>query len=629
MTEQALHEARELRTPGEGYHMPAMTPGARISEVRVYQEHADDSVELRLGLSLHGNAEVSATLTDPEGKVTEFPRLPMLLTIDRPQLWWPRGYGDQPLYTVRVEAKTDGKTVDAWERRIGLRTAAMSIEKDEYGESFAHEINGVKVFAMGAEYIPEDDTPSRITPERTRRLLEDAALANFNCIRVLGSCADDFFYDTCDELGLLVWQDLMPVRTAFELTPDLAEDIRTEVRDNVTRLRHHPCIALWCGNNETELLAAAEGAAPRQKADYIRLFEYIIPTELKKHDPDAFYWPSSPSSGGGFDKPDSLDRGDAHPKCSDRRAPGRYVSDFGTPSCPCLPTIEGFTLPEERNLFSRAMEEHSGDQHHTAHIMANIHRYYLCPTSFDTAVYASQLAQAGILRCAAQRYRRHRGRCMGALFRQLNDRRPEISCSSIDYTGRWKALHYFAKRFFAPLLLSCEVQGMADVGPGAHDTEKSVRFFVTNDTMSPRSVLIKWALRDSSSRVKREETISLTVPAMQSAWLDRVELPEADIFEDFVSYAMYERGAQVSFGTMLFTRPKYYKFLDPRLECRLGGNELVVAAKAYAQGVEIQNAGEDMVLSDNYFDMLPGERRVKILRGKPENLKLRSVFDIK
>lgn len=618
MIRQELHEDRELHISGEGRSIPA----GRIEDVRVAQEHTGGRVELRLGLSLYGNAEVSATLTDPQGNVTEFPNLPMLLTIDRPQLWWPRGYGEQPLYTVRVEAKTDGKTVDAWERRIGLRTIRMSIEKDEYGESFAHEINGVKIFAMGAVYISEDSTVSRAAPERTRRLLEDAALANFNCIRVCGCCPDDFFYDACDELGLLVWQDFMFTCPPCELTPDYAENIRAEVRDNVSRLRHHPCIALWCGNNGLELSAAMGEASPRRKADYIRLFEYIIPTELNRLAPDAFYWPSSPSSGGGFDEPDSLCRGDAHPKCSDPREPGRYVSDFGTPSCPCMPTIESFTLPGERNLFSRAMEEHSGARGHTAHIMANIQRHYLCPTSFDTLVYASQLAQAEILRSAAQHYRRHRGRCMGALFRQLNDCRPGISCSSIDYTGRWKALHCFARRFFAPLLLSCEVQY---AGPA----ENGIRLCVTNDTRRPRSVLVKWALRDRFSRVKREETISLTVPPLQSAWLDKVLLPEADIFRDFVSYTLYEKSAPVSFGTVLFAPPKYYEFLDPQLNCRLDGDEIIVTSKAYAQNVEIQNADDDLILTDNYFDMLPGERRVKIIRGKPENLKLRSVYDIK
>lgn len=606
MIKQALNEDRELIPDPDA---------PRIREVRVFQRHEYGRVELRLGLSISGSAEISAALTDPQGNITEFPRQPMLLTLESPQLWWPRGYGPQPLYTVTLTAEQDGRVVDTWERRIGLRTAAMSIEKDEYGESFAHEINGVKIFAMGACYTPGD-----ISPQRTRRLLEDAAAANFNCIRGHGGAhyPDDSFYDTCDELGLLVWQDFIFPPTAHELTPDLAADIRREVRDTVTRLRHHPCIALWCGNDGLEL--SASQLTPRQRADYIRIFEYIIPTELKSCCPDAFYWPSSPSSGGGFDEPDDLARGDVHSKCSDPRLPGRYVSSFGTPSCPCLSTVESFTLPEDRNLFSRTMEEHSESPRHTAHIMSNIQRLYLCPTSFDVLIYASQLAQAEILRSAAQHYRRHRGRCMGALYHRLNDPRTAISCSSIDFSGRWKALHYFAKRFFAPLLLSCE---------GPSGPENALRLCVVNDTTVPRPVLVKWALRDNRSQIKREETVSLTVPALHSAWLDKVLLPEADIFADFVSYTLYERSAPVSFGTELFVPPKYYKFQDPQLECRLDRDEIIISSRSFAQGVEIQNSGEDIVLSDNYFDMLPGERRIKILRGKPENLRVRSVYDIK
>lgn len=631
------------RLPDAGIWRPVKLLGiplGRIESVLIRQKHSPGQVALELTPEFSHNQEnlsYSVTVAGPDGNIAEYPGSPGTIEIKDPRLWWPRGYGEQPLYTITVKAKAAGETVDVWQRRIGLRTVSVSIQPDEFGESFAHEVNGVKIFAMGAEYIPEDNLLSRVTPERTRRLLEDAAAANFNCIRVWGGGCfpDDFFYDICDELGLLVWQDFLFTRASYGLTPAFAENIRAEVRDNVKRLRHHPCLALWCGNNEIEMYASLGQfvKTPRQKADYIRLFEYIIPQELYKHDPGAFYWPSSPSSGGGFDEPNSLASGDAHPKCSDPRDPGRYVSDFGTPSCPCLPTIESFTFPQERNLFSRAMEKHSETPRHTAHVMANIQRYYLCPTSFDMAVYASQLAQAEILRSAAQRYRRHRGRCMGALYRRLNDPWPEVSCSSIDYTGRWKALHYFARRFFAPVLLSCEEPSMLtqnpDINAEPYEMEKSVRFAVTNETCAPRHVMVKWALRNQHSRIKREETISLTVPALRSAWLDKVELPEADIFTDFVSYGLYENGVEQSFETVLFVQPKYFKFLNPGLSCRVEGDEIVVSSQAYVQGVELQNAGEDLVLSDNYFDMLPGERRVKLLRGKPECLRVRSVYDIR
>ncbi len=621
--------------------------GARIQDARVEQKHENGKVELCLSVSVEHSVsgiETSAWLTDPQGQVTPFPK--GRLEVEDPQLWWPRGYGEQPLYTVTVTVSKDGKELDHWERRIGLRTAAMSIEKDEFGESFAHEINGVKIFAMGADYIPEDNIRARITPERTRRLLEDACAANFNTIRVWGGgyYPDDWFYDICDELGLLVWQDLMFACAAYDLTPEFIRNIEAEVEDNVKRLRHHPCIGLWCGNNEMEMFAQ-QGLwvdSPKRRADYIRMYEYILPQALYKADPAAFYWPGSPSSGGGFDEPNGQSRGDVHdwsvwhgvqPFSAYRQNQGRYISEFGFESWPCLSTVKTFTLPEDRNLYSYVMEKHQRCAMGGALITAYMQQYFLYPQDLDTTLYASQLLQAQAVRYGVEHFRRGRGRCMGALYWQLNDCWPVASWSSIDYTGRWKALHYGAKRFFAPVLLSCQEEGMFTQRPNLNaepgGLEKSVTLWVTNETRQSRQVLVKWALRDRLSRVKREETIAVGVPELCSVGLDKVLLPEVDLFEDYVSYELYENGARLSLGTVLFTQPKYYRFLDPELTCRAEGDEIVITAKAYAQGVEIRNENEDLLLSDNYFDMLPGERRVKILRGEPKSLRVRSVFDIK
>lgn len=622
--------------------------GARIKEVRVTQKHENGRVELRLGLSAASTANVEyiAELTDPQGQVTPFPKQSMRLTLESPQLWWPRGYGEQPLYTVTVKAMLDGKEIDRWERKIGLRTATMAIEKDQWGESFAHEINGVKVFAMGADYIPEDCILSRVNPARTRKLLEDCAAANFNCIRVWGGgyFPDDYFYDICDELGLLVWQDMMFACAAYDLTPEFARNIQAEAEDNIRRLRHHPCIALWCGNNEMEMFTQMGMwvDTPRRKADYIRMYEYLLPKTLKELAPDAFYWPGSPSSGGGFDDPNGQDRGDVHdwsvwhgvqPFTAYRRNQGRYISEFGFESWPCLSTVEDFTLPKDRNLYSYVMEKHQRCERGGALITAYMQQYFLYPTELDTTLYASQMLQAQAVRYGVEHFRRNRGRCMGALYWQLNDCWPVASWASIDYTGRWKALHYFARRFFTPVLLSCQEEGMLSEHPNLNEEPEywspAMTLCVTNETRKDRPVLVKWALRDGLGRVKREETITLRVPALQSAWLDRVELPETDIFRDFLTYELLENGSQIGFGTVIFTQPKYYGFSDPQLSCRVEGDEIVVTAKAYAQGVEIRNAGEDMLLSDNYFDMLPGERRVKVLRGEPRGLRVRSVYDIR
>ena len=640
------------RLPDAGIWRPVTLlgdEGAYIHEVRVRQKHEGGKVELSLGLSASSTAKdvtFTAELTDPQGNVRPFPQSPMCLKIEDPQLWWPRGYGEQPLYTVKVEALSDGKVLDTWQRRIGLRTATMHIEKDEYGESFAHEINGLQIFAMGADYIPEDNIRGRITPERTRRLLEDCCAANFNCVRVWGGgyYPDDWFYDICDELGLLVWQDCMFACGTYELTPEFSRNIQEEIAQNVKRLRSHPSLALWCGNNEMEMFVekGVWAPTPRHKADYIRMYEYIIPKVIKEQDPDAFYWPGSPSSGGAFDDPNGQDRGDVHdwgvwhgmqPFADYRKRTARYLSEFGFESFPCLKTIETFTLPEDRNLFSYAMEKHQRCARGNALTMAYLQQMYLYPTSFECALYASQLLQAEAVRYGVEHMRRQRGVCMGTVYWQLNDCWPAASWSSIDYTGRWKALHYFAKRFFAPVLLSCCEEGMltqsTNINAEPYDMEKSIALAVTNETQATRHLVAKWALRDRMGRIKREETISLSVNALQSVSLPKVNLPEADIFEDYVSYHLYERGRELSGGTAIFSLPKYFRFADPRLGLRLEGDEIVVSSRAYAKGVEIQNSGEDLLLSDNYFDMDPGERRVKILRGKAEGLRVRSVYDIR
>lgn len=623
--------------------------GGRIDSVHVRQKHTPGHVELSISPELLDvtakHSSYTVELVSPEGETTVYAHSPKKVAVENPQLWWPNGYGEQPLYTVRVKLFAGEELLDTWERRIGLRTMTVRREKDEYGESFAHEVNGVAIFAMGADYIPEDNLLSRVTPDSTRKLLEQCTAANFNCVRVWGGgyYPDDFFFDACDELGLVVWQDCMFACAVYNLTPEFAENIEAEIADNVRRLRHHASLGLWCGNNEMEMFVEQGKwvSSPRQKADYIRMYEYLIPKTLKAHDPDTYYWPASPSSGGGFDEPNDPARGDVHywdvwhgfaPFTDYRRHNFRYLSEFGFESFPCLKTIDTFALPEDRNLFSYVMEKHQRCARGNALTMAYLQQMFRYPENFETALYASQLLQGEAIKYGVEHFRRIRGVCMGAVYWQLNDCWPVASWASIDYTGRWKALHYFAKRFFAPVLLSCCEEGMLTQDPNVnaepYDMEKSIRLSVANETRKDRQFIVKWALRTNRGDILREETISLSVPALTSVWLDKIELPEADIFEHYVSYSLYEHGSFVSDGTVIFSLPKYFRYLDPQLACRVEGDELVVSAKAYAKSVEVQNENEDLLLSDNYFDLNAGEKRVKILSGKPEKLRLRSVYDI-
>ena len=589
----------------------------------------------------------AVTITAPDGTQTVYPDSPVTIRIENPRLWWPNGYGEQNLYGVKVVLCSDGREIDSWERRIGLRTMTMYRQKDEWGESFAHEVNGLRVFAMGADYIPEDNLLGRVTPDTTRRLMEKAKFANFNSIRVWGGgyYPSDWFYDICDEMGFMVWQDFMFACSVYELTEEFEANIRQEFIENVKRIRHHASLGLWCGNNEMEMFVDERNwvTKPSEVRDYLFMYERIIPEILRQYDPVTFYWPASPSSGGCFDFPNDPDRGDQHywqvwhgnkPFAEYRKYYFRYASEFGFQAFPSIKTIETFTDdPADMNPFSYVMEKHERQYGACGKIMGYMQQTYKYPNSFPTFVYASQLLQADGIRYGVEHFRRNRGRCMGAVYWQFNDCWPVISWSSVDYAGRLKALHYYAKRFFAPVMLSCEEHGMMNVEANMNrehfEFEKSIQLNVANETVEEVKGIVRWQLRDPKARILKQGEQAVTVPALSSLWLKKVELSEADIFSNYVSYQLEKDGEIISGGTVNFSYPKYFRYEDPCLTFRVEGNEIVVGASAYAKSVEVLNGQEDLVLSDNYFDLNAEEKRVKILSGSTEGLRVRSVYDIR
>ena len=647
------------RLPDAGLWRPVKLLGiekARVDSVYVTQKHEDGKVTLHFDV----DADVydrealmgyTVLITDPDGKETLCKGSPEEIVIERPQLWWPNGFGAQPLYTVEVRLYAGGKQVDAWKKRIGLRTLTMHIEKDAYGESFAHEVNGVQVFAMGADYIPEDSIFPRINEARTRELLRQCKEAHFNTIRVWGGgyYPDDWFYDACDEMGLMVWQDFLFACAVYNLTDEFEDNIRAEFADNIKRLRHHASLALWCGNNEMEMFVERGlwVKTPIQKSDYVKMYEYILPKVLKELDPQTFYWPASPSSGGGFDDPNGFDRGDVHywdvwhgnvPFTDYRRYYFRYLSEFGFQSFPSVETVKTFALPEDCNPFSYIMEKHQRNNAANGKIMNYLYQTYLYPTSFDAFVYASQLLQADAIRYGVEHFRRNRGRCMGAVYWQLNDCWPVISWASIDYCGRWKALHYVAKRFFRPLTLSCAEEGLLTQNPNINferyeyeenALKKGMRLCVENETMLSHTVEVTWQLRRADASVIRQGRETVTVEPLSSKWLEYEDFADADTFGDYIAYQMTENGAPAASGTALFCAPKHFRFADPQLALRVEGDEIVVTAAAYARSVQILNADDTLKLSDNFFDMNAGETRVRILSGQPSGLRVRSVYDIR
>lgn len=628
----------------------------RLENALMLQAHHDGVVDVTIRPEIAGESAWSAEITAPDGEVLTLPETTaaeQLITIEHPQLWWPNGLGKQPLYRVTVRLATGDTRM--W--RIGLRTMTVSREKDEWGEEFCHVVNGMKVFAMGADYIPEDNILARVTPERTRRLLEDCKAANFNAIRVWGGgyYPDDAFYDICDELGLMVWQDLMYACAFYDLTPDFERSIRVETAQNAARLRHHASLALICGNNEMEMFMAGANSAlinhrtwefvptyPHHITDYVKMFEYILPAIVKETAPQTYWWPASPSSGGNFDAPNDENRGDNHywdvwhgekPFTEYRKFFFRYASEFGFQSFPCLKSVEQFTLPDDRNIFSRVMERHQRNQAANGKILSYLSQTFRYPNSFDDLLYASQLMQAEAIRYGVEHWRRNRGRCMGAIIWQLNDIWPVASWASIDYYGRWKALHYAAKRFFAPVMISAEEEGELSQNPKINEyhpapLEKSFRLNVCNETLRDVTGEVVWALRTPDGAIVRQNQQTLTIPAMSAKWLDKVDCADASLTGHYISFAFVVDNVAVSEGTCIFCAPKHFEFVDPRLTVETRGDTLLVTSHAYAKQVWLESEDADLLLDDNAFDMNPGTKVVRVVRGTAEKVRGRSVWDL-
>ena len=632
---------------------------AHIDTVDVLQHHENDKVTLEIRPDIHmakgkedGKKELSfrVSMIDPHGEEMNLTiDNKSDIVIDNPMLWWPRGYGEQNLYTVSVDLMDKSKKIiDNWTRKIGLRTMTMDRTKDQWGERFATCVNGINIFAMGADYIPEDHLLGRVTRETTKTLLEKAVFANFNSIRVWGGgyYPDDWFYDLCDEMGLVVWQDFMFACGVYDLTPEFEENITAEFIDNLKRIRHHASLGLMCGNNEMEQFVKEGNWVSKESEvrDYIIMYERILPKIMKEYAPQVFYWPASPSSGGSFDDPRDENRGDVHywdvwhgnkPFSEYRKFHFRYLSEFGFQSFPSRKTVETFTDDErDMNIFSYIMEKHQRNGSANGKIMNYMQQTYRYPTDFSTVIYASQLLQADAIRYGVEHFRRNRNddRCMGAVYWQFNDCWPVASWSSVDYCHRMKALHYYARRFFAPIMISCEEEGMMNSGqelvrlPFAFP--KSIRLNVANESRKDEEITVRWQLRNAAAEILREEESKVLVKALSGVWLEKVELPDVDIYKEYVSYQALKDGEVVSEGTVIFSYPKYFRYENPNLKVQVDGKFLTVSGDTYAKSVEILNENEDLVLSDNYFDLNGDSKTVEVISGKVDKLRLRSVYDI-
>jgi beta-mannosidase len=630
-----------------------------------------------------GNAPLTAELrlTAPDG--TAFTTSAALVDgtgtlqvdITKPQLWWPNGDpattlrtgGEQPLYAVEVSLAAEGQPCDSRQYKLGLRTINLVQEDDQWGQSFTFFVNGKPIFAKGANWIPADSFLTRFPDEALEKLIADAAAAHQNMLRVWGGglYEEERFYDLCDRYGILIWQDFIFACAIYPLDEaDFVQNLHQEVIENVRRLRHRASLALWCGNNEMEwgweswgwsrpdyeedLKALAEKMPAIKemlwqmnrkpladwrelKAAYDKYFHATLPEWVAHLDPDTDYWPSSPSSDTPFTNVNGQERGDAHywdvwhgrkPFTAYRGVYPRFMSEFGFQALPTLDTVKFYAEEADRNMTSYIMEHHQRGNHGNGLIVAQLTETFRMPKDFAALVYLSLVLQAEGIRYGVEHWRRHLERVSGVLYWQLNDCWPVASWASIDYFGRWKALHYAAKRFFAPVMLSIL------------DEPPHIGLYVTNDTHAAWQGTLRWSLETLSGEVldSGEETVlvgAYSVAAVRN--LDFADRIADDNEREVVLVAeLWQGETRLGLNVASFIQPKHLSLVDPALsaEVSLNGNQLVIdlTAQSLAHFVELKLAGADVVFSDNYFSH-PAGRTIRITCPLPAGWSLAQAKD--
>lgn len=619
---------------------------ARIEDIRIHQQHAKNvSVQTSITLSESVPGQKLCVELSEDGadkplqtklcKTNADGVAAVDFVIENPKLWWPNDYGDQPLYIVRTTLlDEDGTSLESITRRIGLRTLTISQEKDEWGNEFAFCVNGVKIFTRGGNYIPDDCLYTRITEKKLDYILESCRRAHFNCVRVWGGgyYPSDAFYDLCDEKGLIVWQDLMYACNVYDVTDAFAENCRQETYDNVRRLRHHASLGLWCGNNEIESAWDHWGdfqkETPYLRADYIRLFEEVLPKAVQEADGETFYWHSSPSSGGCFDNPDDANRGDTHywdvwhgqkPFTDYRKYFFRFCSEFGFQSFPCAKTVNSFTLEDDRNIFSRVMESHQKNDAANGKMLYYLSENLRYPKDLTHLLYASQVLQGMAIKYGVDHWRRNRARCMGTLYWQINDDWPAPSWSSIDYFGRWKALHYMAQKFYAPHAVSMTLE------------DHRCHVYFSNESFETTEYSLTLSIRDLSGNVLETYETKGNSPAFSAIETAVVDICSWEDQKDdvFLEAVIHTKDQKVLKDVETLVPYKYLNLKNPVISTEAKETNdafiLHISSDCFAPFVALDFDDADVIFSDNFFHLTDKTvqdiivKKEDILQGHFEN----------
>lgn len=553
------------------------------------------------------------------------------LTIRQPKLWWSNGLGEPHLYPFTASITMNRTTCDTETTNLGIRSLRVVNEKDEYGHSFYFELNGVKVFAKGANYIPQDNFLPRVTPERYEKTILDAKNVNMNMLRVWGGgiYENDIFYDLCDQHGILVWQDFMFACSTYPMNPEMLDNIRHEAIDNVIRLRNHPCLAIWCGNNENHTAWFNWGWMRKYKKmgvydqmwkDHNDLFQHLLPEVVQEYDATTFYWPSSPYGGNPearceSGKEDWNPDGDAHywnvwqgrdPITQFNKIKARFFSEYGFQSFPEYQSVLKYA-PEKRdhNIYSDVMMAHQrGGAIANERIESITKQEYGQPKDFASTLYLSILLQGDAIKTAMEAHRRMMPYNMGSLVWQHNDCWPVASWASRDYYGRWKAQHYFTKKSFQDILVS------------PIEEEGAVNIYMVSDRLKATKGELTVQVLDLKGNIISEKTKQVTVPANTSKIQYTASTEELlsgkDRNEVFIHARFQEKGQeQVITNNYFLTRYKDIQFPKAVIQTESvaagDGFDVTLRCDVFARAVFLSLEGIDNFFSDNYFDLIPGE----------------------
>lgn len=612
---------------------------AAISNVKYEQEKLSDSLAILNFISTINCTKAGIYHLTINNKRQSYSlrkgqnKLELSYEIKNPKRWWCNGLGTANLYPFSISLIEHKEILDSKKLNIGLRTIELVQEKDEVGKSFYFKLNGIPVFMKGANYIPPDSFLPRVTDSTYTAIVKNAVDANMNMIRVWGGgvYADDAFYDACDKNGILVWQDFMFACAMYPSDEKFIENVKQEVIDNVNRLQNHPSIALWCGNNENDegwknwgwqkQYNYTEADSTAIWKGYQKLFHEVIPQTLVNllSKEKNIYWPSSPSIGWG--RKESLLQGDSHywgvwwgmePFEVYRKKVGRFMSEYGFQGMPNLETFKKFATNEELNINSDVVKAHQ--KHNTGYqtIQTYMERDYQISNKFEDYLYVSQLLQAEGMKTAIEAHRRAKPYCMGTLFWQLNDCWPVTSWSSVDYFGNWKAFHYQTKRSFENILIS------------VNEEENQYKVYVVNDNLTSEKGNLELQLIDFNGNTIWNKNSEIQIDANISKVYFEIDKKEFEKFN--LNKAVLHLKFKDKQSNYFFVKPKELQLEKPSLEIKIVGETLIeITSNTLAKNVYLK--AEDIFFIDNYFDLLPNEKRI-IKTSKPaKDIKVISLFD--